>query len=65
MRDVGPLNWAPGLPHGKPLAVDLAEVLRDRAGRAVLLDQRLHDVVHRRELIRVSSTIQLPSTRMS
>ena len=61
MRDVGPLNWAPGV-AGTPshLPSILPRYCRDRAGRAVLLDQRLHDVVHRHELIWVSGTIPAP-----
>jgi hypothetical protein len=40
--------------HAQPLAVDLAEILDGAIDRAVQLDQRLHDIVHRHQLVGVA-----------
>jgi hypothetical protein len=45
---------ADGCRHSPPLSVDLAEILDGGVHGAILLDQRLHDIVHRPELIGVS-----------
>ena len=45
---------ADGGRHGEPFAVDLAEILDRGVDGAVLLDQRLHDVVDRHQLIGIA-----------
>ena len=40
--------------HGEPLAAHLAEILDGSVNGAVLFDQRLHDVVHRHQLVGVA-----------
>ncbi len=45
---------ADGRRHAQPLAIDFAEIFDGAVHGAVLLDQRLHDVVHRHELVGVA-----------
>jgi hypothetical protein len=55
MREHGPFIWLPTVAGtAEPLAADLAEILDGAVHRAVLLDQRLDNVVHRHELVGVA-----------